>query len=162
MDPSKGIDSSLVCVNDAGENVDYNKFLNEIEKEIAVDLNRAVDLKSCAMRRAYTLYNGDLDKFLESHCYNFLLDTTKARILYDNHQKCQELGISAFEVKHSTLGFLQMNNSPEKFESLKKIKKSVDRQWSRKIKSFNDSVAESWVRLFFFFCLRNKHFNHDH
>jgi hypothetical protein len=151
MEPSGGSEFSLVCMNDAGENVDYNQFLSEYEKEIAVDLNRAVDLNLSAMRRAYTLYNGDFDKFLGSQCFSFLLNTTKARILHDNEKKCQELGISAFEVKHSTFGVLEAKNSLEKFDSLKKVKQTVERQWSRKIKSFKDSVAQSWVRLFFYF-----------
>ena len=93
------------CFGSDGDILDFTSLLQPYELEIADEMRSSFDSCQSAVSRAYELFNGNLDEFLQSDLFNLLKHQRISKALETYDPKLLAHGLSAKELNLLSLNY---------------------------------------------------------
>ena len=138
------------CFQSGGDIVDFTNLLQPYELEIADQMRGSFDSCQSAVSRAYELFNGDLDKFLQSDLFNLLKHQRISKALGTYDSKLLTHGLSAKELNGLPLKKLteQFSGQEQRIEILQKFRATMQKQLQRSSNELISFLKNLWVSAF--------------
>ena len=133
-----------------GEIVDFKNILQPYELEIADEMRNSIDSCQSAVSRAYELFNGNLDKFLQSDLFNLLKHQRISKALGTYDSKLLTHGLTAKELNGLPLKKLteQFSGQEQRIEILQKFRATMQKQLQRSSNELISFLKNLWVSAF--------------